>query len=108
LIRHDSVASIIKRLRPLTLVKPGEEVLVGVVHRDTTVSDFSPFMGQAAAGATRGFPIVVELLPTATFEQGQGLASADFAYQIGSDKFIKATAATNATADLFGEAAAIN
>jgi hypothetical protein len=105
ILRHDSVAAITKRLRPLLLVKPGEENLVGVVNRDTAVSDFSPFMGQAAAGATRGFPIVVELLDTATFAQGQEITGADYAFQIGSDKFIKTSVAAT---DLFCLADAIN
>ena len=109
ILRNDSVAAIIKRLRPLVLVKPGEEILVGVVNRDTTVADFSPYMGQAAAGATRGFPIVIELLPVATFAQGQSMNShVDFAFQVGSDKFITAKAANNATEDLFADARAIN
>ena len=52
--------------------------------------------------------VVIELLDTATFEQGQALTGADYAFQIGSDKFIKATASANAASDLFGLAAAIN
>lgn len=46
IVRHDSVAAIIKHLRPLVAVKPGEEINVGVLTRDTNVSDFSPYMGK--------------------------------------------------------------
>ncbi len=112
IVRHDSVAAIIKHLRPLVAVKPGEEINVGVLTRDSNVSDFSPYMGQAAAGATRGFPVVIGVLPTATFGQLQGISTADtvadFAFQIGSDKFVAATAATLSSEDLFAEAKAIN
>lgn len=126
ILRSDSVAAIIKRLRPLVLIKPGEELSVGVLKRDTTTRDFSPYMGQASysgkdqQGNTRGFPIVIGLLPEATFVDGQVLGGpddlntqgdaikVDFAFTIGGDKFLKATSAANATADLFGLAQAIN
>ena len=121
--RSDSVAAIIKKLRPLLAVKPGEEIGVGVLTRDTATKDFSPYMGQASSGATRGFPIVIGLLPVATFAQAQALGRntdgkdnslstlADFAFQIGTDKFIAGRAgivATLASSDLFGLADAIN
>jgi len=102
-LRHESVAALIKRLRPLIMSVPGEEVLVGALTRDTTLQDFSPYCGQArqnpsgatAATAIRGFPIVVGLHNIKTFADAQGnaagtsgLPSIDFAFQIGSDKFL--------------------
>ena len=126
ILRSDSVAAIIKRLRPLLLVKPGEEISVGVLKRDTTTKDFSPYMGSASYNAKdqqgnyRGFPIVVGLLPTVSFAAAQTLGGpdllategdpikVDFAFTIGGDKFLKATSAANATVDLFGLADAIN
>lgn len=92
--RHDSVAAIIKNLRPLVMSIPGAEATVGVLTRDTSVSDMSPYMGEARFGASRGFPIVVGALPQLSFSAAQtGLADADFAFQIGSDWFIKTTEA---------------
>jgi hypothetical protein len=101
--RHESVAALIKRLRPLVMSIPGEEVLVGVLSRDTTVSDFSPYMGQAKHGG-RGFPIVVGLLGQVSFANAQtNLPDVDFAFQIGSDKFISNTVA-GLTGDLHQDA----
>lgn len=95
-LRHESVAALTKRLRPLIMSVPGEEILVGVLSRDTTLQDFSPYMGQARFGAYRGFPIVVGLYDIKTFANAQGNAAdtsglplIDFAFQIGSDKFLQ-------------------
>ncbi len=88
----DSVASLIKRLRPLVMSIPGEEIRVGVVARDTSTADFSPYMGEARHNATRGFPIVIGLNKQVSFATAQTqLPDVDFAFQIGSDRFIKNT-----------------
>ncbi len=90
---HDSVASLIKRLRPLVMSIPGEEIRVGVLSRDTTTADFSPYMGEARHNATRGFPIVIGLNKQVSFATAQtALPDVDFAFQIGQDRFIKNTA----------------
>ena len=90
--RHESVAALIKRLRPLIMSVPAREVLVEVLSRDTTVADFSPYMGEARHNATRGFPIVVGLADQTTFAAAQaGMTDVDFAFQIGSDKFLQNT-----------------
>ena len=109
--RYDSVAAIIKNLRPLVLVVPGQEINAGVLTRDTSVTDCSPYMGQAAAGADRGFPVVVGLLNQMTLTTGlDNITGEDFAFQIGSDKFLKNTSATvglsdvDSGGDLFGNA----
>jgi hypothetical protein len=111
--RYDSVAAIIKNLRPLVLVVPGKEITAGVLTRDSNVKDFSPYMGQAAAGATRGFPIVVGTFKQLSLEVGLDyIAGEDFAFQIGSDKFLKNSSATVGLStvasggDLFGSAQA--
>lgn len=88
-LRHESVAALIKRLRPLVMSIPADEILVGVLTRDTTVSDMSPYMGQASATANRGFPIVVGLLGQVSFANAQtNIPAIDFAFQIGQDKFL--------------------
>jgi hypothetical protein len=79
---------------------PGQEILVGVLARDTTVSDFSPYCGEARFGASRGFPIVVGLYKVESFASAQeNLPGIDFAFQIGSDMFLTNTQA-NLTRDL--------
>ena len=103
--RYDSVAAIIKNLRPLVLVVPGQEITAGVLNRDSGVTDCSPYMGQAAAGADRGFPVVVGTFKQLSLAAGiENITGEDFAFQIGSDKFLKNTSDTVATADLFGDA----
>lgn len=103
-IRHESVAALIKRLRPLVMSIPAEEILVGVLTRDTSTKDFSPYMGEARHNASRGFPIVVGLLGQVSFASAQtDLSDVDFAFQIGQDKFIKNTAA-GLTGDLHEDA----
>ena len=97
--RHESVAALIKRLRPLVMSIPAEEILVEVKARDTATADFSSYMGEARHNATRGFPIVIGLKDAVTFATAQaGLANVDFAFQIGHDKFI-----TNTVAGLTGD-----
>jgi len=97
--RHESVAALIKRLRPLVMSIPADEILVEVKSRDTTTVDLSPYMGEARHNATRGFPIVVGLKDQVSFANAQtNLTAVDFAFQIGHDKFI-----TNTTAGLTGD-----
>lgn len=92
--RNESVAALIKRLRPLIMSVPGEEQLVVVETRDTSVSDFSPYCGEARYGAGRGFPVVIGLRSEVTFATAQaGLSGIDFAFQIGQDKFLPSTTA---------------
>jgi len=97
--RHESVAAIIKKLRPLVMSVPGREILVEVKSRDTSVVDFSPYMGEARHTANRGFPIVVGLADQTTFSDAQsGIPDVDFAFQIGHDKFL-----TNTSVGLSGD-----
>ena len=103
-LRHESVEALIKRLRPLVMSVPGREVLTGVLYRDTAVTDFSPYMGQASVTATRGFPIVIGIFPTVTFAEAQeGLTDIDFAFTIGGDRFLHNTAAGLPAEDLQGD-----
>lgn len=91
--RHESVAALIKRLRPLVMSIPANEILVAVETRDTTTADFSPYMGEARHNATRGFPIVIGLVDQVSFANAQtNIAGVDFAFQIGHDKFLANTA----------------
>jgi len=103
-LRNESVAALIKRLRPLVMSVPAEEDLVGVLTRDTSTKDFSPYMGEARHDAGRGFPIVVGLKAQVSFANAQAnLPTIDFAFQIGQDKFLANTAA-GLTADLHDDA----
>lgn len=87
--RHESVAALIKRLRPLVMSIPAELDLVGVQTRDANVSDMSPYMGQARYGGGRGFPIVVGLNTQTSFAQAQSeITGVDFGFQIGHDMFL--------------------
>ena len=105
--RHESVAALIKRLRPLVMSIPAEEVQVQVLTRDSNTVDLSPYMGEASHSATRGFPIVVGLRDAVTLEAAQeGLSNVDFAFQVGSDFFIQNTA-TGLTGDLHAGAQAL-
>lgn len=103
--KHGNVESIIKKLNELVVVIPGQEILSGVLTRDTTFAgNTSPYMGEARFGAGRGFPIVVGLKDTISFRNAQeNIATADFAFAIGKDAFIRTTAA-GLTGDLFGDA----
>lgn len=103
-LRHESVAALTKRLRPLVMVVPGNENLVEVKSRDTSVADFSPYMGEARHGASRGFPIVIGLAETVTFSEALAIADTDFFIQVGSDRFITNTA-DGLDGDLFGDLA---
>lgn len=97
--RHESVAALIKRLRPLVMSVPGQEILVEVKSRDTSVVDMSPYMGEARHNADRGFPIVIGLKSAVPFSGAQtNLADVDFAFQIGQDKFL-----TNTSVGLSGD-----
>lgn len=90
--RHESVAALIKRLRPLIMSIPANEILVEVKSRDTNTADFSSYMGEARHNANRGFPIVIGLKDQVSFENAQtNLTSIDFAFQIGHDKFLENT-----------------
>jgi len=101
--RHESIAALTKQLRPLIMSVPGEESLVGVLARDTAVSDFSSYMGEARYGASRGFPVVVGLTTPKTFEAAQeGLSGVDFAFTIGRDRFLK-NSADSLDGDLHGD-----
>ena len=100
-LRQESVAALIKRLRPLVMVVPSQEILVEVKFRDSTVTDLSPYMGQASKAFGRGFPIVIGLRSTVSFATAEtGIAGVDFPFQIGQDKFITNTLA-NLSTDLF-------
>lgn len=73
---------------------PGCEILVGALTRDTSASDFSPYMGEARFNAGRGFPIVIGAKDFVDFETAQeGMPNIDFAFQIGNDKFLQPTEA---------------
>lgn len=90
--RHESVAALIKRLRPLVMSVPADEILVEVLSRDESTVDMSPYMGEARHNAGRGFPIVVGLKSQVTFADAQAnLPDVDFAFQIGHDKFLTNT-----------------
>jgi len=92
--RHESVAALIKRLRPLVMSIPADEILVEVKSRDTAVADFSPYMGEARHNATRGFPIVIGLKDQVSFANAQtNIPAIDFGFQIGHDKFLNNTVA---------------
>lgn len=92
--RHESVASLIKNLRPLVMSIPSDEILVEVKARDTSTADFSPYMGEARHNATRGFPIVIGLKDQVSFANAQtNLSDVDFSIMIGDDKFIENTSA---------------
>ena len=62
-LRHEAIAALTKRLRPLILSVPGREVLVGVLSRDQNFGDLSPFCGQPRYNPTSvpGVTITEEL-----------------------------------------------
>ncbi len=106
-LRHESIAAITKKLRSLVMSVPGCEILVGVLTRDTSVSDLSPYMGEARFGATRGFPIVIGAKDFVTFANAQeNMANIDFSFTIGRDNFLKPTVA-GLTGDQFAELRAL-
>ena len=92
--RHDSIKNITGKLRRLILIAPGEEIRTAVVSRDTGVTDFSTYMGQASASATRGHPIVVGVQAVKDFSVVQQISGVNFPVEIGGDKFVEETAAT--------------
>ena len=93
--RHDSIKNITDRLRRLILVDPGNEIRTSVVKRDTAVTDFSTYMGQASAlaGTGRGHPIVVGVQARKDFSVVTQLTGINFPVEIGSDKFVEDDAA---------------
>lgn len=92
---HSSVAALIKRLRPLVMSIPADEIQVEVKARDTSTADFSSYMGEARHNASRGFPIVIGLKSQVSFANAQtNLTGIDFAFQIGHDKFLGNTVAS--------------
>lgn len=104
----DAVAVLIKHLRSLVVVVPGHEIMCGVLTRDTANKDFSPYCGQAAAGATRGMPLVVGILPgplTLTTALNE-VDDIDFPFVIGQDQFIQNTADGLTENDLYADVAA--
>lgn len=85
--RHESIEAITKRLRPLIMSVPADEILTEVKTRDTSKSDFSTY-------ARDGQPIVIGPKDDVEFETAQeGLTDIDFAFQIGSDWFLRNTSA---------------
>lgn len=79
-----------------------------MLTRDTTVKNFSPNCGHAAAGAVRGFPIVFGLMPVLSFSAAvTSVANIDFPFVIGQDQFIESNAAGLA-GDLYGELRALD
>ncbi len=91
--RNESVAALIKRLRPSLMAVPGQESIVEVKSRDTTVADFSPYMGQARYSATRGFPIVIGLKDQVSLSNAQAnTPNTTFAFTVGQDSFLTNTA----------------
>ena len=100
--RHDSIKNITHKLRSLVLIAPGEEDRTAVLSRDTSLSDMSPFMGQAQT-AGRGFPIVIGTVALKDFNLVQNLSGIDFPVEIGHDKFVNEDAA-NVGGDLHQDA----
>jgi len=107
--RQDSVKDITGKLRPLVLVAPGEEFTSGYgatsnyKFRQAGLSDFSPVMGSAAAGAVRGLPRLVKAGSVRDFSVVQTIVGVDFPVAIGQDKFVSLNAA-NVAADLQADA----
>ena len=92
--RQESIAALTKRLRPQIMSIPGREDLVEIKTRDTSVSDFSSYMGEARTTATRGYPIVIGLRDQVSLSSAQGnLPNIGFAFKIGQDSFIENTEA---------------
>lgn len=85
--RHESVEAIIKRLRPLIMSVPADELLTEVKARDTSKRDFSTW-------GRDGQPVVIGVKSDVNFSDAQEqLPNVDFAFTIGADKFITNTAA---------------
>ncbi len=105
--RHDSIASLTKRLRPQVMSIPGREDLVEVQTRDTSVSDFSSYMGEARTTFGRGYPIVIGLRGQVSVANAQGnIPDIGFGFQIGQDRFLQNSEA-GLTGDLHSDARAL-
>ncbi len=106
---HTSVANRIKSLAPLVMSVPGREgVFTKIEARDTNVSDFSPYMGEARTTAVRGYPVVIGVAPQVSYNNAQGnLAGIGFGFQIGQDKFLTNTEA-GLTRDLHKDVRALS
>lgn len=89
--RHESVKNITDRLRPLVFAVPGEETLTVVNSRDTTVADLSPYMGQAAAGASRGMPVTIGARTAKDYDTVESLTGVNIPFTVGSDRFVENT-----------------
>lgn len=99
ILRHDSVEAITKHLRKLIMKVPGEEILSGVLTRDSTLKDFSPYAHDG--NLNFGFPIVIGLKKVRTFADAQeNLPGIDFAFAVGADRYLRNTEA-NLDNDLF-------
>jgi len=101
--RHDSIKNITHKLRRLILIAPHQEIRTQVVARDTAVTDFSTYMGEASAAATRGHPIVIGVNPVKDFSVVEQLTGIDFPVEIGHDKFVQEDS-TNVGGDLHQDA----
>lgn len=85
--RHDSIEGITKKLRPLVVSVPGEEVLTKVAAYDTTKRDYSSY-------GRNGFPIVIAPVTDVSFGTAQEtVANVDFGFTIGNDQFLPQVAA---------------
>jgi hypothetical protein len=105
--RQEAIASLTKRLRPQVMSVPGREDLVEVEARDTAVSDFSSYMGEARTSASRGYPVVIGLRDQVSLANAQGnLTEIGFAFKIGQDQFLENTEA-GLTRDLHTDARAL-
>jgi len=108
--RHDAIGAVNKGLRPLVMAIPGKEDLVFVANanRNTSLVDFSPYMGEARPGATRGMPRVVGVRAAVSFETAQeGISGITYGFKIGRHKFLKSGTPTVATNDIFAKAFAL-
>lgn len=101
--RHDSIKNITHKLRTLILQPPHQEIRTQVVSRDTSVTDFSTYMGQAKGVATRGHPIVIGTVARKNFNVVNNMTGLDFPVKIGSDKFVQLVSGS-ATRDLHQDA----
>jgi len=101
--RHDSIKNITHKLRRLILVDPHNEIRTRYVSRDSAVTDFSTYMGEARGLATRGHPIVVGVQARKDFSVVQQLTGIDFPVEIGHDRFVQEDSA-NVGGDLHQDA----
>lgn len=92
--RNDSIKNITGRLRRLFLVEPGREIYTSYGARMTSVTDFSPFMGEARPLASRGLPITIGVRAVKDFSAIETMVGVDFPVVIGQDAFVQETAAT--------------